>query len=375
MADLLLESGARTLFLCGDVMTGRGIDQVLPHPSDPRLYESYVDDARDYVELAEGKNGPIEAPVALDYVWGQALEELRRRPTHARIVNLETSVTTNEEAYPKGINYRMNPRNVGCLTAFGVDCCVLANNHVLDWSEAGLVQTLRALEQAGLKTAGAGATLRQAEAPAVLPIDAERRVLVYAFGTLSSGVPSSWAATSDRPGVAFLANLSPHAVSEIGRRIARVRRAGDLVVVSIHWGGNWGYEIPEEQRRFARALIDDAGVDIVHGHSSHHAKGIEVHHDKPILYGCGDFLNDYEGIAGHEAYRDDLPLMYFVTMATAPNTLTRLELVPLQIENFRLQRASAPDRQWLAALLGREGSALGTRVEPTSAGSLELRWG
>ncbi|HVJ15845.1 MAG TPA: CapA family protein [Polyangiaceae bacterium] len=373
MADLLLESGARTLFLCGDVMTGRGIDQVLPHPSDPRLYESYVDDARDYVELAEGKNGPIEAPVALDYVWGQALEELRRRPTHARIVNLETSVTTNEEAYPKGINYRMNPRNMGCLTAFGVDCCVLANNHVLDWSEAGLVQTLRALEQAGLKTAGAGATLRQAEAPAVLPIDAERRVLVYAFGTPSSGVPPSWAATSERPGVAFLGNLSAHTVTEIGRRIARERKVGDLVVVSIHWGGNWGYEIPEEQRHFARALIDDAGVDIVHGHSSHHAKGIEVHHGKPILYGCGDFLNDYEGITGHESYRDDLPLMVFVTMS--PRALTQVELVPLQIKKFRLERASARDQLWLAAVLSREGAELGTRVEPGNEGALELRWG
>src|SRR5690349_5110944 len=109
MADLLL-------FLCGDVMTGRGIDQVLPHPSDPRLYESYVDDARDYVELAERKNGPIAAPVTLDHVWGDALDELGRRPTHARIVNLETSVTTSSEPLPKGINYRMHPRNVGCLT-------------------------------------------------------------------------------------------------------------------------------------------------------------------------------------------------------------------------------------------------------------------
>jgi len=76
------------------------------------------------------------------------------------------------------------------------------------------------------------------------------------------------------------------------------------VVASIHWGDNWGYEI-------AHNLIDHAGVDIIHGHSSHHAKGIEVWHGKPVIYGCGDFINDYEGIGGNEKYRSDLSLMYF----------------------------------------------------------------
>ena len=58
-----IERGAKrtepiTLFLCGDVMLGRGIDQILPYPSIPRLYESYLDSAIDYVELAEAANGP-----------------------------------------------------------------------------------------------------------------------------------------------------------------------------------------------------------------------------------------------------------------------------------------------------------------------------
>src|SRR5438093_915713 len=88
------------LFLCGDVMTGRGIDQVLPHPSNPVLYEHWVHDARDYVRLAEAANGPIPKPVALDYIWGDALGELQRAqaaPSAAaggdlRIINLETSI-------------------------------------------------------------------------------------------------------------------------------------------------------------------------------------------------------------------------------------------------------------------------------------------
>jgi poly-gamma-glutamate synthesis protein (capsule biosynthesis protein) len=56
------------LFLCGDVMTGRGIDQVLPYPVRPVVYESYVQDAREYVHLAEAANGPIARPVSFDYI-------------------------------------------------------------------------------------------------------------------------------------------------------------------------------------------------------------------------------------------------------------------------------------------------------------------
>ena len=127
-----------SLFLCGDVMTGRGIDQVLPHPVNPILYEPYLRDAREYVELAETAHGSIPRPVGFDYIWGDALEELEHARTDSRIINLETSITTAEEAFPKAINYRMNPANVGCIMTARIDCCCLANNHILDWGYTGI---------------------------------------------------------------------------------------------------------------------------------------------------------------------------------------------------------------------------------------------
>ena len=126
-----------TLFLCGDVMLGRGIDHILPHPGDPLLRELYVGSAQTYVELAERVNGPIPAPIHFSYVWGDALAELRHAAPQARIVNLETSITQSRDYAPKGINYKMNPENIGCLTAAEVDCCVLANNHVLRFRRSG----------------------------------------------------------------------------------------------------------------------------------------------------------------------------------------------------------------------------------------------
>lgn len=139
-----------TLFLSGDVMTGRGIDQILPHPGNPRLYEGYVSSAVRYVELAEEVHGPFRRPVDFPYIWGDTLAEFRQKRPDLRIINLETAVTACEDAWPgKGIHYRMHPANVPCLTAAGIDCCVLANNHVLDWSYTGLLETLDTLRGAG----------------------------------------------------------------------------------------------------------------------------------------------------------------------------------------------------------------------------------
>lgn len=147
------------LFVGGDVMTGRGIDQILQHPSSPQLSEPYVDSARDYVALAERTHGPIPRRVDGSYIWGAALEELAQRQPDARIVNLETAITTSDAAWPrKGIHYRMHPGNIAALTTAQIDCAVLANNHVLDWGHAGLVETLATLRGAGINTAGAGFT-------------------------------------------------------------------------------------------------------------------------------------------------------------------------------------------------------------------------
>ncbi|HLE85758.1 MAG TPA: CapA family protein [Thermoanaerobaculia bacterium] len=366
------------LFLTGDVMTGRGIDQVLPHPVDPTLHEPWVKDARRYVALAEAVNGPIPrlaAPAAFSYVWGDLLAELESTAPAVRIVNLETAVTTSDAHWPgKGIHYRMHPKNVQVLTAAGIDCCVLANNHVLDWGYAGLEETLSTLHGAGLRTAGAGRDLEEARGPAVLDAGGGRRVQVVAMASVTSGVPAEWAATEERSGVFLLPEPPEAVVPQVRELLERARRPGDLAVASIHWGGNWGYRVPEAQRRFARRLIDEAGVAVVHGHSSHHPKAIEVHHGRLVLYGCGDFLTDYEGIGGYEEYRGGLALAYFPALDPATGALRSLEIAPFVHRRFRLERASSEDSRWLATLLTREGRAFGTSVEFTEDGRLRLRW-
>jgi len=158
------------LALAGDVMLGRGVDQILPHSGDPTLWESHVRDARDYVRLAEVVNGPIPVPVDMRWPWGDALDVLAAAGPDVRIVNLETSVTYGGCAMPsKGIHYRMHPANLPCLAAAAPDACVLANNHVLDFGPRGLGDTLDHLASAGLRSAGAGHDEQAAWRPAVVP--------------------------------------------------------------------------------------------------------------------------------------------------------------------------------------------------------------
>jgi poly-gamma-glutamate synthesis protein (capsule biosynthesis protein) len=295
--------------------------------------------------------------VRFDYVWGEALTQIERQHPALRIVNLETAVTTCDTPWPgKGINYRMHPAHIGCLQAARIDACALANNHVLDWDHAGLAETLATLRAAGIAAAGAGKDAGHAATPAALQVPKGPRVLLFSCALDTSGVPSAWRATPMRAGVNLLPDLGAATLRAVVAQVQAARREGDIVVVSLHWGGNWGHAIAAEERAFARGLVE-AGVDIVHGHSSHHAKAFEVHRDRLILYGCGDFINDYEGIGGHEVWRGDLAPAYFVTLDAG--RLQSLRVALFKSQRLRLRPASMTDRTWWRDTLNRECAPLG----------------
>lgn len=362
-----------TMFVCGDVMLARGIDQILPTPCDPTLYEPHMTDARDYVTLAEEVSGPIPRGAPIDYPWGDALAILDAARPDARIINLETSITQRGDHDPaKRIHYRVSPANAACLAAARIDVCALANNHVLDWGSEGFADTLDTLDRLHIRRCGAGRDRDEAIRPAVIELGDRGRIAVFSVGCADAGVAPSWAAGEGRPGVYAIDDLGEDTMRRLRHAIAPWRRPHTIVVLSIHWGPNWGFTIDPEHRRFARHMIDDGGVDLVHGHSSHHVKGIEVHHGRPILYGCGDLLTDYEGIQGHEVYRGDLSLMYFVSFDDR-GALARLDMVPTRMHRFRITEAGPKETRWLATTLARSGDALGTSVAITGQ-RLSLKW-
>lgn len=430
------------VFLCGDVMTGRGIDQILRRPSEPTIYEPVVRDARDYVALAERVHGPIERGVDGSYIWGDAIEVWREYAPDLFVMNLETGVTRSSRAWPeKGIHYRMHPANARVLrlpaeVASGTErsaaaiCYTVANNHVMDFGRSGLTETLDTLDDSGCGRCGAGRSEEQAGAPFRVEPEVDgagtghhddmghrdstgfhddttrrarathhddtthragRRAAVIGVGVGDSGIPPEWAAgkppssqsrrgarersgsdTADRgAGVHLIHRLSRTTIDREVARVAALRRHDEITIVSVHWGGNWGWDVPQAHRAFAHALIDRAGVSIIHGHSSHHVKCFEVYHGGLILYGCGDFITDYEGIPGHDAYRPDLSLMYVADIHSGDRSLRALRMVPMRTVRFSLRRAGDSDTHWLARTLNRDGAPFGTRVE-THGG--EIRW-
>jgi poly-gamma-glutamate capsule biosynthesis protein CapA/YwtB (metallophosphatase superfamily) len=364
-----------TLWLAGDVMTGRGIDQAMAHPCSPELYEGWVRDAREYLKLAEKVHGHIPVPVPPEHIWGEALAAIAEQQPDLRLVNLETAITTHGHPWPaKGIHYRMHPQHVNALQAVGIDVCSLANNHAMDWGTDGLQETLRVLQSAGIRTAGAGTDLAAAQAPAVWHAPSGERWLVFAWACTDSGVPKPWQATPQAPGIQTLNTLDEHSALQLADTVARYRQPGDRVIVSLHWGSNWGWEVPAEQQQFAHRLIAWNVADLVHGHSSHHPRPIEVYQGKLILYGCGDLINDYEGIGRHGP--DDLGVsqLYFAQLSPRTGQLLRLDIQPWQLKKFRLTRADAHQQQAFLAQFNAQCAPYKTRLQVQPDGTWTLAW-
>ena len=291
-----------------------------------------------------------------------------------KLINLETSITVNDEPWPgKGIHYRMHPENVKLLSTGEIDHVSLANNHVLDWGRPGLKETMQTLKNAQIDYSGAGKNKSQAQAPSIYKKDSVR-ILVFSYGAGNSGIPPAWASEDTQAGVNYLRGFGMEELKGIKANIQSYRKAGDIVIFSIHWGGNWGYEIPKNHQSFAHDLIDKAGVDVIFGHSSHHPLGMEVYKKKLIIYGAGDFINDYEGIGGHEQYKPYLSLMYFPEIDLNTGGLLSLKLIPMEIRKFSLHRANTSQAKWLANILDREGEKLGTGIKRKATDLLLLDW-
>ncbi|MGW0179870.1 CapA family protein [Nocardia sp. NPDC003345] len=359
-----------TVLLGGDVMLGRGVDQLLPCAGSPELREPSVRDARRYIELAEQVNGPMPRPYGFTGPWGEVLDVLDELAPDVRVFNLETAVTAGGEfAAGKWVHYRMHPGNLPALAAVRPDACALSNNHSLDFGIAGLTGTLHALSDAGIRAVGAGMDLAAARQPAAVPARGGR-VLVASVSTLSSGVPAGWAAGGDRPGVWLIDQPSVGHADQVAARLSAESRRGDITIVSVHWGPNWGYGTGLSERQFAHRLID-AGVDIVHGHSAHHPRALEIRRGRPILYGCGDVIDDYEGIGGHDSYRPELRLLYLVTVE--PGESAAVRMLPLLVRHVRLERAGAADTRWLRTRLAEISRRFGTRIDTEPDGLLTAR--
>lgn len=302
----------RLLFV-GDVMLGRLVDVVLQ-----------------------------ENPPA--YPWGDTLSLFQHADVH--LCNLECVISdrgTPWSATPKMFHFRSDAKNIATLKAAHIDAVSLANNHTLDFEYEGLFQMMSNLDAAGIHYAGAGATITEASEAATWEINGKKLGLL-AFTDNEPG----WEATEEQPGIYYIPiELEDKRAKKLLKLVSKTKAMVDFMVVSAHWGSNWGYVPPAEHIPFAHALID-AGADVIFGHSGHVVRGIELYRGKPILYCAGDFIDDY---AVDERERNDLSFLFVVE--TDGQAIVRLLLYPTVIEAFQARRARHNEREAIVATMQR----------------------
>jgi poly-gamma-glutamate synthesis protein (capsule biosynthesis protein) len=272
------------------------------------------------------------------------------------VVNLECAITAQERKWTgrsKAFYFRADPPAAAAIARAGIDAVNLANNHALDFGREGPLETIDLLERAGVASFGAGRTLDEALAPAIVRAG-DARVGFVGF----TDDPADFAATEQRAGVAYLdiEHDRARALRTMSDAMARTRERGaDLVVVSAHWGPNFDDAPEPEIVAFAHALID-AGADVVFGHSPHVFHGIELYGRKPILYAAGDLVDDY--YVGDQA--NDRALVFTVTFDG--ELARRIDLTPCLITDFRVLPAPPAVHGEIRDRITRLSAALGTTV-------------
>lgn len=289
-------------------------------------------------------------------LWGDVLPIMLT--ADCRLANLECVISDRgEEWHPttKAFHFRARPRAIEFLQAAKINGVTLANNHVLDYGPEALLDCFKLLDQAGIKRAGAGATMEEARAPLVLDLP-EGRVAVVA---LTDNEPD-WEATGTQPGVNYV-EYGDHGLKEpyrsrLTQALLSARRQGDFVIVSAHVGPNWGAPSKEIQA-LAHELID-MGADLYWGHSNHTPQGIELYKGKAILYSSGDFVDDYM-IDKDE--RNDLSFLFLLEVEAG--RIARIKLHPTCIEDLGVRLANEQEREFLVRTIQSKCRAFGTVMD------------
>ncbi|MGE5615255.1 MAG: CapA family protein [Bacillota bacterium] len=236
--------------------------------------------------------------------------------------NLETPLTTSTHGLDKDrkIVLKAEPESVAALTSAGINLVSLANNHIMDYYEKGLMDTIELLDRNDIAHAGGGKNIDEARKPAIIEKNG-LKIGLLAYTDMAelvfAGNPYlSFAAGKEKSGVA------PRKYEIVMEDVAKARDRVDILAVSLHWGIEESFRISPEQVEFARSLIDN-GVDLVLGHHPHQFQGIEMYKGKPIIYSMGNILFDQNDPENMESF--------IVDMRYEGNELKEFEAIPVRI--------------------------------------------
>jgi poly-gamma-glutamate capsule biosynthesis protein CapA/YwtB (metallophosphatase superfamily) len=287
-------------------------------------------------------------------VWGDTLPLFHQ--ADFRACNLECVITDHGSPWarsPKAFHFRSDGANIAVLKAAQFDVISLANNHTLDFNHRGLVDMLKSLDAAHIARCGAGLNLEEAARLSITEVQGCR----IGFLSFTDNEPS-WEAGDDHPGIYHVPVDKPdERTADLISRVRKVSGRVDVLIVSAHWGGNWGCHPPPSHTALAHDLVR-AGADIIFGHSPHVSRGVEIYEDALILYSTGDFVDDY---VVDPVERNDRSWVFKIKIEN--KQVSSLHLHPIVIHQCQASLAK-PDlagemisgMKELCALLGTESS-------------------
>ena len=267
--------------------------------------------------MLDGTARPVLSENGYDYPFVQ----MRKFFEGAQIVfgNLEGPLTTRgKPEQEKTYVFRSPPDKVSnALKSAGFNVVSLANNHTLDYGPDGLVDTIQALDKAGIAHTGAGANLHEARRPVIFKA-ADKRIAILAY---SLTLPENFYAGHKTPGTAF-----GHEAF-IRADVVGARGQADIVLVSFHWGQEGKTSLREYQTRLGRLAIDAGAVAVI-GHHPHILQGVERYKEGVILYSLGNFT--------FGSYSNQAKVSAVAELTFTDEHLAALRLYPINVNNFEV---------------------------------------
>jgi len=239
------------------------------------------------------------------------------------MINLENPLTTRGEPRPKLFNFRANPDYVNSLKRGGVDIVTLANNHIYDYSEIGVYDTIDFLKSEGIRFVGAGRNFNEAHQPEIFEINGLRIAFLGYYGSKKHS--NSHPATEDSAGTAM------RKLKYIKQDIKKIRDSVDFISVNLHWGYEKENYPDTSQVKFAHKIID-YGADLIVGHHPHVLQGVERYRGKIIAYSLGNFI-----FGGNSRTTERSAVLKISIPVKNPNSYVT-ELVPIQIDFWQPYR-------------------------------------
>ncbi len=285
-ADRGVDTKQVTLVAVGDIMLSRSVAKTIKEKNDINFPFLRM---RDYVRSAD-----------------------------IAFANLETPLTPGRDIKPHEMMFRSDPAEAVAIKDAGFSVLSLANNHVPNFGEQGILNTVRILDDAGIAHAGAGADDAAALAPAIIEKNGTR----FAFLAFNDTdvVPSSYGAGPHHAGTAFMD------IVKMTAAVQAARQQADVVIVSMHSGIEYTYGPDRSQTRFAHAAID-AGADLVLGGHPHVVQPVELYKGKLIFYCLGNFVFD-------QMWSEPTKEGMAIKITFDGDAVHDVELVPVYIEQF-----------------------------------------